>query len=303
VLLHRLQQISESLPSDAVHTVELPPAPTFLPLLLRQNPSTPRALLELALEWREKASVRAFREWFRHIEVELHRHYYPPELETELRQLRFDIARELGQIEAKSITMSAQVGAALKMVPIHRDTWPCAYRWSRSPASGARLPDRDLGNECIEVVDQDGVHGVTGVLGPLLDEHRPMLGKCPHGLCVGRNERRRGAEQLFVPGSRRLVVVNWDSRVQVNGHAAMIVVQARWRSLATTRSTGVPPRNLFAAEQSRPKTARTPVHHRENPGSRGLRSRYSPECVEGVFCEPRPCGVLGCSARRSCVGC
>jgi hypothetical protein len=58
---------------------------------------------------------------------------------------------------------------------------------------------------------------VTGVLGPLHDEHRPMLVKVPHGLCVVRSERRRGAEQLFVPGQRRRIVVNWDSRVQVNG--------------------------------------------------------------------------------------
>jgi hypothetical protein len=116
-LLRRFKHISESLPDDAVHTVELPPAPTFLPLLLREDPSTPRELLELALEWREKPSVRTFREWYRHIEVKLHRRYYPPELEKELKQLRIDIARELGQIEAESMTMSAQVGAALKVVP------------------------------------------------------------------------------------------------------------------------------------------------------------------------------------------
>jgi len=116
-LLRRFKQISESLPADAMHAVELPPAPTFLPLLLRQNPSTPRELLELALHLREEASVRAFREWYRQIEVELHRHYYPPELETELKQLRFDIARDLGQTEGKSTTVSAKVGAALKVVP------------------------------------------------------------------------------------------------------------------------------------------------------------------------------------------
>jgi hypothetical protein len=117
LLLRRFKQISESLPADAMHTVELPPAPTFLPLLLRQNPATPRKLLELALEWRDKVAVRAFREWYRHIEVEAHRHYNPPELGTELLRLREDIAREQGQIEAESITVSANVGAALKVVP------------------------------------------------------------------------------------------------------------------------------------------------------------------------------------------
>ena len=86
------------------------------------------------------------------------------------------------------------------------------------PLRGLDPPIGDLVNECIEVVDEDGVHGVTGVFGPPHDEHRPMLVKVPYGLCVVRNERRRGAEQLFVPGQRRRVVVNWDSRVQVNGH-------------------------------------------------------------------------------------
>lgn len=116
-LLRRFKQLSKSLPLDAMHAIELPPAPTFLPLLLRQNPSTPRELLELALEWREKLSVRAFRDWYRNIEIELHRHYYPVELEKELRQLQTDISRELGRTTEKTVTISAKVGASLKMAP------------------------------------------------------------------------------------------------------------------------------------------------------------------------------------------
>ena len=41
------------------------------------------------------------------------------------------------------------------------------------PLRGLDAPIGDLVNECIEVVDEDGVHGVTGVLGPLHDYLRP----------------------------------------------------------------------------------------------------------------------------------
>ena len=61
------------------------------------------------------------------------------------------------------------------------------------------------------------------MLGPLLDEHRSMLREFPHGLGVAWDERWRGAEQPLVPGQRRRVVVDWDSCVQVDGHAAMLI--------------------------------------------------------------------------------
>ncbi len=86
------------------------------------------------------------------------------------------------------------------------------------PLRGLDSPIGDLGNEPIEVVHEEGVHGVTGVLGPLHDVNKPILVKLPHGLRVVRKERRRGAEQLFVSGQRRRVVVDRDPRVQVNGH-------------------------------------------------------------------------------------
>jgi hypothetical protein len=96
-LLRRLRQISDRLPDEALHIVELPPMPSFLPLLLRHDPESPKALLQLALAWRESDSVRTFRDWYRWIATELHRGYRPVALEQELRQLRADIARELGR--------------------------------------------------------------------------------------------------------------------------------------------------------------------------------------------------------------
>ena len=80
-----------------------------------------------------------------------------------------------------------------------------------------------MSNEFVEVVDEDGVHSMTGMFGSLLDEHRPVLGKFPHGLCVARDERWWRAEQPFVPGQRRRVVVDWDSSVQVKGHSPMLI--------------------------------------------------------------------------------
>jgi hypothetical protein len=55
------------------------------------------------------------------------------------------------------------------------------------PFRGLDSPVGYLSNECVEVVDEDGVYCVTGMVGPLLDEHPPMLGKFPHGLCFAKN--------------------------------------------------------------------------------------------------------------------
>lgn len=90
------------------------------------------------------------------------------------------------------------------------------------PLRGLESPVGDLGDEGVEVVDEDGVHGVAGMLGPLLDDQIPMFREFPHGLDVVGEERRWGAEQPFVPGQRRRVVLDRDSREQVDGHAAML---------------------------------------------------------------------------------
>src|SRR5215475_4510751 len=79
-----------------------------------------------------------------------------------------------------------------------------------------------LGHQGVEVIDDDGVHGVAGVLGPLDDVHRPVLGQLPHGLGVVGEERGRGAEQPLVPGQRRRIVVDGYAREQVDGHAEML---------------------------------------------------------------------------------
>src|SRR5688500_6998194 len=45
------------------------------------------------------------------------------------------------------------------------------------PLGGLESPVGDLGDAGIEVVDEDGVHGMAGMLGPLLDEQVPMFGE------------------------------------------------------------------------------------------------------------------------------
>ena len=84
-----------------------------------------------------------------------------------------------------------------------------------SQFEGSSPPFGYLRNECVEVTDEDGEHGVTGPIGSLLDEHPPVLCEFPHRLGVGREERWWTAEQPFVPGHRRLVIVDWDPREQV----------------------------------------------------------------------------------------
>ena len=87
------------------------------------------------------------------------------------------------------------------------------------PLRGGEPPLGDPRDERVEVVDEDDVPGVPGVLGPLLDEDEPVLGELPHGLGVRWDERRRRAEEPFVPPQGRRVVGDPDSRNMIDGHA------------------------------------------------------------------------------------
>ncbi len=60
---------------------------------------------------------------------------------------------------------------------------------------------------------------VAGMLGPLLDEVEPVLGRLPHGLGVVWDEPRRRAEVPFVLLHSHRVAGDRDYRIQINGHA------------------------------------------------------------------------------------
>lgn len=97
---------------------------------------------------------------------------------------------------------------------------------------------RYLGDQRVEVINDDGVHGVAGVFRLLDDVHRPVFGEFPHSLGVVGEERRRGAEQPLVPGQRSRVVTDWYTCEQVDGHAAMLAgsgsrLETRRRGLAS----------------------------------------------------------------------
>jgi hypothetical protein len=72
-------------------------------------------------------------------------------------------------------------------------TW---RKWRDTHAIRVRLPLRrlqsqlsDLGHHGVEVIHDDGVHGVAGMFRLLDDEHGPVLSEFPHGLrVVGKNE-------------------------------------------------------------------------------------------------------------------
>src|SRR5947209_5357352 len=83
------------------------------------------------------------------------------------------------------------------------------------PFRRIKSPIGYLRDERIEVIDEERVHGVAGVLRPLHNVHEPMLCKLPHGLCVVWEECGHRAQQPFVPRERRRVVGDWNSREQV----------------------------------------------------------------------------------------
>lgn len=63
------------------------------------------------------------------------------------------------------------------------------------------------------------------MLGPHLDEQVPVVGELPHRLGVVGQERRRSAEEPLVPGRRRGVVADRDTREQIHGHGIMLKAQ------------------------------------------------------------------------------
>ena len=83
------------------------------------------------------------------------------------------------------------------------------------PLGWIESPIGDLRDECIEIIDEERVHRVTGVFRLPNNVHVPMLRHLPNRLCVGWKKCGRGAQQLFVPWQRRHVIGNRDSSEQV----------------------------------------------------------------------------------------
>jgi hypothetical protein len=103
-----------------------------------------------------------------------------------------------------------------------RGRWPCGRRWRRSRARLAPGPARRCRRCGIEVAGEEGVHGVSGMLGPHHDVHIAVICELPYRLGVVGQERWRCAEESLVPGRRCMVVADWDAREQVHGHEVML---------------------------------------------------------------------------------
>jgi hypothetical protein len=83
-----LKRIANAAPLGLLRVVEMPAAPTFLPLLVQDGkPQTAAELLELALAWRDKPAVKRYRAWRRAIAEALHEGTVPPGLEDELKRI------------------------------------------------------------------------------------------------------------------------------------------------------------------------------------------------------------------------
>ena len=76
----------------------------------------------------------------------------------------------------------------------------------------------ELADERVEVIDEDEMPSVAGVLGTLLDEDVPVLAELPHRLGIVGEEGRRRAEEPLVPVHRRPQVRDGDSREQIIRH-------------------------------------------------------------------------------------
>ena len=87
------------------------------------------------------------------------------------------------------------------LVPVRIEVgdFACAV-FIRLPFGRLESPFGYLGDDGIEVVDENGVHGMSGMLGPMHGIYPPMLRELPHGLDVVREEGWRGAEQPSIPG-------------------------------------------------------------------------------------------------------
>jgi len=80
---------------------------------------------------------------------------------------------------------------------------------------------------CIEVVDEERVHRMAGMLRSHLDEYESMLGEFPHGLRGVRQETGSRAQQSLVPGQRPLVVADRNTGEEVDSHGRTLLRDRR----------------------------------------------------------------------------
>ena len=104
---------------------------------------------------------------------------------------------------------------------------PCGRRCRRSRARPVPGRARRSGDAGVEVADEDGVHGVPGMVGPHLDEQRTGARRVPTPPRCRSAGTTAGAEESLVPGRRGGVVANGDAREQIYGHDAMLGARPR----------------------------------------------------------------------------
>jgi hypothetical protein len=107
---------------------QLPAGPAFLPLMLREDPKSPRELLDLALTIRSTKPVEAYRAWRNRLGAELHKGREPADWRKEEQALLADVQVRLGLSEAASasiaVTVSPDVQVGLEVpVNFRRLSW------------------------------------------------------------------------------------------------------------------------------------------------------------------------------------
>ena len=110
------------------------------------------------------------------------------------------------------------------------------------PIGGLDAARGDPGDAFVQVLDEQRVHGEARTLGPLHDVDRAVRGDLPQDLGVVHYERRRGAEQLLVPGKRTGEVAHGDPGEEFDGHSTSnpLAFTAPGLSTVTTRPGSSP---------------------------------------------------------------
>ena len=117
-MFSQLTEAAREVTPESFNVVELPPVPSFLPLLLAKKPPTTTELLSLALELRESQAVESLRLWKRAVASELHAGRRPENWFKELAEIKEAIRKQIGkQPDEHVVTVSAKIAGDLAPVP------------------------------------------------------------------------------------------------------------------------------------------------------------------------------------------
>lgn len=112
-LFAELDSVARETPGNVIRTGDLPNVPTFLPYLLRSDPSSPADVLTSALRLRRSGPVGDYRAWRRNALDELENGRISTSVRRDIQRISRDIRQYL---DIPETTISAKVGAKVGLV-------------------------------------------------------------------------------------------------------------------------------------------------------------------------------------------